>query len=542
MADIFISYAREDRSRIEPLAKALEELGWSVFWDRTIPTGKTWHRFIGDALKSACAVIVAWSQESIDSDWVREEAESGRRRGILIPILIDAVDPPLGFGAIQAADLVNWDPAKSSPEFVKLIADISIILGPSPKHVREEEKAAEEARIRKQQEESKQRKDEERRKAEEESQRLELEERRIEEEKQERAKAERKAQDELKRKEAKERAEPSKKEEGEIKIESTRAELKEKNLAEVSEEQPEKTEAEQSEPETDRREPQGINPATKIGTLIALAVAISAGVIWLFLQEVTRLPETSPPKGFMNSIGMEFVLIPAGSFTMGSQLRPTELASRFGGTEKDYEDEQPRHDVRISQSFYLQTNEVSQDQWKKLMGDNPSRFDQCGGDCPVEQVSWYDARRFIEKLNQLEKTTAYRLPSEAEWEYACRAGTTTEYSFGDDDSKLGEYAWYSGNSESRTHRAATRKPNSSGLYDMHGNVWEWVEDDAHSNYEGAPSDGRAWVSYPRTVGRVVRGSGWKNVTRDCRSAVRSILFSDQHYEFVGFRLAKSISR
>ena len=146
MADIFISYAREDRSRIEPLAKSLEELGWSIFWDRTIPAGKTWRQVIGDALKNARSVIVAWSQKSIESDWVQEEADRGRKRNILIPILIDDVDPPLGFGTIQAADLVEWDPAQSSQEFQKLIADISAILGSPPKHVKETEQAAEEKR------------------------------------------------------------------------------------------------------------------------------------------------------------------------------------------------------------------------------------------------------------------------------------------------------------------------------------------------------------------------------------------------------------
>jgi len=137
MADIFISYAREDRSRIEPLAKSLEKLGWSVFWDRTIPAGKTWRQVIGEALRNARSVIVAWSQKSIESEWVQEEADRGLKRNVLIPILIDDVDPPLGFGIIQAADLVKWDPAQSSPEFEKLIADISIILGPPPKGVKE---------------------------------------------------------------------------------------------------------------------------------------------------------------------------------------------------------------------------------------------------------------------------------------------------------------------------------------------------------------------------------------------------------------------
>ena len=233
------------------------------------------------------------------------------------------------------------------------------------------------------------------------------------------------------------------------------------------------------------------------------------------------------PKVIKNSIGMEFVLIPAGSFMMGSST----------GDKK----EKPPHEVNISQSFYLQTTEVSQEQWKKVMGDTPSAFKSCGDDCPVENVSWEDAQRFIEKLNQLEKTKAYRLPSEAEWEYACRAGTTTEYSFGDDASKLGEYAWYQDNSSKTTHRVAGKKPNPWGLYDMHGNVWEWVEDDWHDSYEGAPADGRAWVDNPRGSVRVVRGGSWDDGARDCRSATRGNGGPDIRYVSVGFRLSRSVA-
>ena len=116
MADIFISYASEDRSRVEPLAKALEDQGWTVFWDRTIPAGKTWRQVIGDALETSRSVIVAWSKTSVDSSWVQEEADRGRERNILIPILIDNVRPPMGFGTIKAADLISWDPTQSSPE------------------------------------------------------------------------------------------------------------------------------------------------------------------------------------------------------------------------------------------------------------------------------------------------------------------------------------------------------------------------------------------------------------------------------------------
>lgn len=259
MADIFISYAREDRSRIEPLAKSLEELGWTVFWDRTIPTGKAWRQVIGDALKNARSVIVAWSQNSIESDWVQEEADRGRKKNILIPILIDAVDPPLGFGNIQAAGLINWDPAQSSPEFEKLIADISIILGPSPRHKRK-------------QEDERKRKEEEQRKAEEESQRLEKEKRRIAEERrkfeeeQERAESERQAEEERKRKE----------------IEARRKAEEDRSLKDAeAEDETKQSEPELSEYKPEIAKPPGKSPVAKIGALIVLAVLIVSGGIFM---------------------------------------------------------------------------------------------------------------------------------------------------------------------------------------------------------------------------------------------------------------------
>jgi hypothetical protein len=128
MAHIFISYAREDEARIHPLVRALEDQGWSVFWDRHIPAGQTWRSYIGKALSDASCVMVAWSRHSIDSGWVSEEADEGKKRGMLVPVLLDAVEPPIGFRSIQAADLTNWQSARSSPRFEQLIHDIRATL------------------------------------------------------------------------------------------------------------------------------------------------------------------------------------------------------------------------------------------------------------------------------------------------------------------------------------------------------------------------------------------------------------------------------
>jgi len=197
MTDIFISYASEDRSRIEPLAKALEDQGWSVFWDRTIPAGKTWRQVIGHALETARSVIVAWSKSSVDSSWVQEEADRGRERNILIPVLIDNVKPPLGFGAIQAADLIGWEPTQSSPEFENLISDLSVILGPSPLKVRETEQKRAEEELRHKQDEEREQGEEEQRKAEEQREQKD-------------AKAKSKAEEEQKRKVLKAEIKPDK--------------------------------------------------------------------------------------------------------------------------------------------------------------------------------------------------------------------------------------------------------------------------------------------------------------------------------------------
>ena len=226
-----------------------------------------------------------------------------------------------------------------------------------------------------------------------------------------------------------------------------------------------------------------------------------------------------------NFTGMEFVLIPAGEFEMGS---PSVEIGRDPN-------EGPVHTVTIEKAYYLGKYEVTQKQWGEVMGFNPSKFK--GDDLPVEYVSWADAQEFVRKVNQMEGTDKYRLPSEAEWEYAARAGTTTRYSFGDDESDLGYYAWWDRNPGDKTHPVGQKQPNAWGLYDIHGNVWEWVQDRWHSDYDGAPTDGSAWESGSSTI-RVIRGGYW-DYSASCRSAYRGNHYPDRR-SYLGFRLLKEL--
>ena len=172
-----------------------------------------------------------------------------------------------------------------------------------------------------------------------------------------------------------------------------------------------------------------------------------------------------------------------------------------------------------------------------MMGNNPS--ENKGRTLPVEKVSWDDTQQFIAKLNQ--KTgQKYRLPSEAEWEYAARAGTTTEWSHGNDESKLGNYAWYGRNSGSKTQEVGQKLPNSLGLYDMHGNVWEWTQDCWHNNYSNAPTDGSAWTTGCTTNIRVLRGGSWNYSPAHLRSAFRIRSNPDLRGSSYGFRLARNL--
>ncbi len=237
-------------------------------------------------------------------------------------------------------------------------------------------------------------------------------------------------------------------------------------------------------------------------------------------------------------VPLVLVRVPAGTFRMGT---PESAGADFSA-------EQPVHDVTLTHDFFLGKYEVTQAQWQAVMGTNPSNSGSCGGSCPVERVSWNDIRGpngFLEKLNALLGETRLRLPTEAEWERAARGGTQTRFSFGDAASgndycganaEAEPHVWWCGNSGESTHEVGTKQANAYGLHDMHGNVWEAVED----WYGGYPSMPQTDPAGPATgTHRVARGGGRINLLQDVRAGVRDRVDPDDRFSSLGFRVAKS---
>ncbi|MFC1811454.1 formylglycine-generating enzyme family protein [Thermodesulfobacteriota bacterium] len=270
----------------------------------------------------------------------------------------------------------------------------------------------------------------------------------------------------------------------------------------------------------------------------------------LFPFPVHAASPSGTDKKISNSLGMEFVYIKPGTFMMGSPL--DEPGRNWN---------EKQHRVTLTKGFYMQTTEVTQGQWQAVMGGNPSYFKNCGDDCPVEKVSWNDAQEFIRKLNRREGGNAYRLPTEAQWEYAARAGSSTAFANGGItelkcgyDGKLDAMGWYCGNSGvnyngcfdgsgwggpkcAGTHKVAQKQANAWGLYDMHGNVWEWCQNWYKKKYpSGSVTDPTGPSSGSH---RVSRGGGWLYRARSCRSANRDGYRSGYRRERLGFRLALS---
>jgi len=239
------------------------------------------------------------------------------------------------------------------------------------------------------------------------------------------------------------------------------------------------------------------------------------------------VPALMPVKrgGEASADNMEFVMIQGGCYRMGDS---------FGD---GYADERPVHEVCVN-DFYIGRYDVTQGQWKEIMGDNTSEFDRCGDDCPVENISWNDAQVFIAKLKQRIGKN-YRLPTEAEWEYAARSGGKKEKWAGtSNESELGEYAWFDLNSGGETHPVGKKKPNGLGLYDMSGNVWEWCQDFYDKNY---------YINSPKNnpsgpdsgTNHVVRGGSWFNGSGYTRAEKRLSIIPDYRDSNDGFRLVRT---
>jgi eukaryotic-like serine/threonine-protein kinase len=227
---------------------------------------------------------------------------------------------------------------------------------------------------------------------------------------------------------------------------------------------------------------------------------------------------------------IELVEIAPGSFFMGSEEKP---------------DEQPIHRVNIGYSFFMSKYEITQAQWKAVMGENPSVFKDCGERCPVENISWSDAKEFIKKLNNLQKDYKYRLPTEAEWEFACRAGSQTPFSFPGNKLKINKANFdgrdkvseaKTGGGEGKTVEVGKYEPNSWGLYDMHGNLWEWCEDVYNPTYEGLASNGTANLNQGNPDFRVMRGGSWNNFGVVLHSSNRRKTLKDNKAYAYGLRL------
>jgi formylglycine-generating enzyme required for sulfatase activity len=250
---------------------------------------------------------------------------------------------------------------------------------------------------------------------------------------------------------------------------------------------------------------------------VILVVSYQLSANQLFgINKMNQFTENLP-----NRVTLEMVNLPAGEFLIGDA--------------SDYD--APSHQVKVN-SFAIGKYPITQEQYQAVMGTNPSHFKN-NPQNPVENVSWDDAIEFCARLSKL-TVRKYRLPTEAEWEYACRARTTTRYYFGDDANQFQsrDYAWYYGNSNNTTHPVGQKKPNAWGLYDMSGNVWEWCEDDWHDSYKNAPDDSTAWINNDnRSQSRkCLRGGSWGFSPYRCRSAYRN--YSDRRdtrLNDIGFR-------
>jgi formylglycine-generating enzyme required for sulfatase activity len=246
---------------------------------------------------------------------------------------------------------------------------------------------------------------------------------------------------------------------------------------------------------------------------VAISLIIISNNIWAF-KDCDKCPE--------------MVIIPSGEFMMGSEVVPTAYGDVF-------KNEIPQHKVSIK-SFAIGKYEITQLQWRSLMGNNPSKVK--GNNLPVEMISWIDSENFAKKLSEI-TGKKYRLPTESEWEYAARAGSTSIYPWGDNELELLDHAWFSPKIN-ETRPVGLKRANAFGLYDMIGNVEEWTLDCEHKNYIGAPSDGKAWIGNGDCSIRMLRGGYWDDPSLNARTATRNSQNRKVKSQFIGFRIVREL--
>jgi formylglycine-generating enzyme required for sulfatase activity len=280
-----------------------------------------------------------------------------------------------------------------------------------------------------------------------------------------------------------------------------------------------------------------------ITALLMMCIALSAFARSVSAQQLptSNVGTRSGEIRAENSIGIKMVWLSADSFTMGSPLQEVGRFSNEGQVE-----------VKLTEGFWLGQTEISQSQWTQLMGTSPWRGKSNvreGKNFAASFISWEDATSFVQKLNSKERGSGslpddweYALPTEAQWEYACRGGKKSAFSFGDDPSEFHLYGWSAENAfekgEAYSHEVGKKRPNEFGLYDMHGNVWEWCKDNFGAKLSGGPNP----ITENGGPLRVNRGGGWNFATKCCRSASRLTDSADSSYNNLGFRIALVRSR
>jgi formylglycine-generating enzyme required for sulfatase activity len=461
--DIFISYASADRSRVKPLVDELKRRGWSVWWDPAILPGEAWDDVIEAALTKARCVIVLWSRDSIQSQWVRTEADDARQRGILVPALLDDVVIPLAFRQIQAANLVERLGVFPSVEFDKLAQAVTKILSrdvpPAPETI------------------------------------------------------------------APATLPPPVQRPDPVPFKATRRHVwsfgSRRTMAAIgatlfvsaaglawyfasSRREPSRSPGIESAPSHVREDPKA-EPAALPAPASSIPAAVVAPAERSNEPRRASAPVSPGPEAAVASRqprnnakdGLAYVWIPPGTFTMGCSPGDSECDA----------DEKPAHKVTISTGFWMGQTPVTQEAYQRVVGTNPSNFK--GTQLPVEKVDWNEAQSYCHAVEM-------RLPTEAEWEYAARAGSTASR-YGD----INQIAWYNDNSGRKTHDVAQKQPNAWGLYDMLGNVWQWTADWYADKYSGNSETDPQGPTSSQFGWRTLRGGSSANAPRNARASGRS---------------------